>query len=304
MSAAGPTPERGWRRVETADGTPTFAHPVHGETCHSRAGALTQARERYAAACRLAERARERRGSGAPVRLLDVGTGLGWNLVAALEALDGAPLEAVTLERDEELLRTVLAWARDPAWRVASPCAAPVVAALAEALVQPRGAGAGPAAARVPIRGAGGRPLGGLRLCLGDARATLPGLAPAERFDAVFLDPFSPAREPALWEAPFLAEIARRMAPGSWLSTYSAAFSVRLALARAGLRVGRGARVGTKAEGTVASPDREPPALPPRVARRLARALAAPARGDPPKAPGAGAPELAGGAGEAPHDLD
>ena len=88
-------------------------------------------------------------------------------------------------------------------------------------------------------------------------------------FDAVFLDPFSPSREPDLWQEPFLAAIADRMAPGARLSTYCARYSVRLGLARAGLHVGLGPRVGKKAEGTLASPQANLPPLASRVERRL-----------------------------------
>ena len=49
----------GWVERRTADGSWTLAHGVHGETFHSLAGAWTQARERYAGACRMRERARE-----------------------------------------------------------------------------------------------------------------------------------------------------------------------------------------------------------------------------------------------------
>jgi len=249
---------RGWRALQTDDGSWTLVHPLHGEACHSTAGALMEARERYAAACRLAERARDLN----VLRLLDVGTGLGLNLAAALEAV--APtdcvLECVSLEIDVDVLHASLdlALARGDlgSWH-------------AEVLGTLRTALADPARAAAP----GGIQMGArarLRLVLGDGRRTLPALESAERFDAVFLDPFSPAVDPTLWEPSFLSEVARRMRPGSWLSTYSSAFRVRLALAGSGLRVGRGARVGAKASGTLASPDCEPPALEPRTARRLA----------------------------------
>jgi tRNA U34 5-methylaminomethyl-2-thiouridine-forming methyltransferase MnmC len=239
----------------TDDGSWTLAQLRLGEACHSRSGAWKQAVERYAGGCRLAERSA---GGHARLRLLDVGTGLGLNLAAALAALaPGSSLEVLSLELDPAVIERGLAlYARLPAgpWE---PWHGRVRRALTAALATPGRA--------VALEG------GSLVLLLGDARATLAGAAGP--FDAVFLDPFSPRRAPELWSPAFLAELARRMAPGSWLSTYSAAFAVRLALSAAGLRVGRGPRVGTKAEGTVASPDAEPPALPPRTARRLARRL-------------------------------
>src|SRR6185295_962595 len=84
-------------------------------------------------------------------------------------------------------------------------------------------------------------------------------------------DPFSPRVEPELWQPAFLREVARRMAPGSRLSTYSASISVRAGLLAAGLRVGPGARVGTKSSGTLTSPDEDPGVFDARTQRRLAK---------------------------------
>jgi len=251
-----------WQPVLTADGSWTLRHPLHGEACHSLAGAWRQARERYAAPCRLAELASAR----AEVRLLDLGTGLGLNLAAALEALHGlagrgAQLDATTLEIDPEVIRAALRL--PPRAAELERWHAPVRRALELALED------GAAGEPVPL-GADGA-LGRLRLVLGDARSSLPRLALERPYDAVFLDPFSPRRDPALWEEAFLAEVARRMAPSAVLSTYSSAFAARLALVRSGLTVGRGPRVATKGSGTLASHAVGLPELDPRTHRRLER---------------------------------
>ncbi len=71
----------------------------------------------------------------------------------------------------------------------------------------------------------------------GDARLSLPewtGLA-----DAWFLDGFSPAKNPELWQDDLMAEVARHTAPGGTAATYTAAGFVRRGLEAAGFRVTR-----------------------------------------------------------------
>ncbi len=264
MGAEDPSTGGGeWQPRVTADGSLTLVHPGHGEACHSDAGAWLEAWERYVLAARVPESLRARRAGARALRLLDVGTAVGWNIAALRVAREshapGAPLEVTTLEIDRGVIDAALAtFGERDAGAHAEPLRE-VHAALRLALERGN-------AEPVPL---GRRDT--LRLCLGDARTTLPALDPSSRYDVVFLDPFSPGVDPALWEPGFLSEVAARMAPGSWLSTYSAATAVRVALLAAGLRVGPGPRVGRKAEGTVATPDGEPPPFEPRVARRIAR---------------------------------
>lgn len=99
--------------------------------------------------------------------------------------------------------------------------------------------------------------LGGLelRVIRGDARQTLPawtGMA-----DAWFLDGFSPARNPELWQPNLMAEVARHTAPGGTFATYTAAGFVRKGLAEAGFTVDRVAGYGRKrhmTRGTLGGP--------------------------------------------------
>lgn len=83
-----------------------------------------------------------------------------------------------------------------------------------------------------------------LKVIEGDARVSLP--AWGGQADAWFLDGFSPARNPELWEPALLAGVAARSTPGATAATYSAAGHVRRALAAAGFTVARTAGYGAK----------------------------------------------------------
>ncbi|SFI93044.1 tRNA (5-methylaminomethyl-2-thiouridine)(34)-methyltransferase MnmD [Jannaschia pohangensis] len=76
-----------------------------------------------------------------------------------------------------------------------------------------------------------------LTIVPGDARATLPTWDGSA--DAWFLDGFSPARNPELWDAALMAEVAQHTAPGGTFATYTAAGHVRRALQDAGFTVER-----------------------------------------------------------------
>ncbi len=76
-----------------------------------------------------------------------------------------------------------------------------------------------------------------LQVIVGDARETLPKWADAA--DAWFLDGFSPAKNPELWEPVLLCEVARHTRGGGTFATYTAAGAVRRGLSDAGFDVGR-----------------------------------------------------------------
>ncbi len=76
-----------------------------------------------------------------------------------------------------------------------------------------------------------------LEVIMGDARDTLP--AWQGRAHAWFLDGFSPARNPELWEPTLIAEVGAHTAPGGTAASYSAAGHVRRSLAEAGFEVTR-----------------------------------------------------------------
>ena len=88
--------------------------------------------------------------------------------------------------------------------------------------------------------------LGGLLLevRVGDARQSLP--AWQGKADAWFLDGFSPAKNPELWEPALMRAVAEHTVMGGTAATYTAAGFVRRGLAEAGFEVERIAGFGRK----------------------------------------------------------
>ncbi|MGB5557870.1 MAG: tRNA (5-methylaminomethyl-2-thiouridine)(34)-methyltransferase MnmD [Paracoccaceae bacterium] len=83
----------------------------------------------------------------------------------------------------------------------------------------------------------------------GDVRQSLPRWQ--GKADAWFLDGFSPAKNPEMWETALMAEVAGHTAPGGTFATYSAAGHIRRSLARAGFEVQRVPGFGRKRHMTI-----------------------------------------------------
>ncbi|MBF9031187.1 tRNA (5-methylaminomethyl-2-thiouridine)(34)-methyltransferase MnmD [Rhodobacterales bacterium HKCCE3408] len=170
-------------------------------------------------------------GNGLPGRLRDgfriaeLGFGTGLNLALVLShwagpgRIDYTSFEAFPLGPDTAA-RALSAF----------PQAAPFADLVARLLTDP--------GATVEINAAT------IRLIPGDARNTLPAWGGAA--DAWFLDGFSPARNPELWGAELMTEVARHTAAGGTFATYTAAGHVRRALAEAGFAVERVPGFGRK----------------------------------------------------------
>ncbi|MEO0780434.1 MAG: tRNA (5-methylaminomethyl-2-thiouridine)(34)-methyltransferase MnmD [Pseudomonadota bacterium] len=88
------------------------------------------------------------------------------------------------------------------------------------------------------------------RLIVGDARQTLPSWD--GKVDAWFLDGFSPAKNPELWQEDLMQAVADHTQSEGTAATYSAAGHVRRGLQAAGFRVERAPGYGRKRHMTLA----------------------------------------------------
>jgi len=89
-----------------------------------------------------------------------------------------------------------------------------------------------------------------LHVILGDARETLAEWE--DQADAWYLDGFSPAKNPELWQADLMMQVARHTKPGGTAATYTAAGFVRRGLVEAGFDVTRVPGYGRKRHMSVA----------------------------------------------------
>lgn len=206
-----------WR----ADGIPRSAR--FDDVYHSESGAPAQARHVFLGGCGLpAAWAGE-----AQWRILETGFGFGLNFLTTWQAWRTDParprllhfvsIEAYPVAR-EDLSRAALAY--------------PELAGLAE-LLAAQWHGLLPGFHRLSFED--GRVL--LTLCIGDVQAMLR----AQRFeaDSIFLDGFSPQRNPAMWSAETLKAVSRFARGGTRVATWSIARAVRDALAQCGFQVAK-----------------------------------------------------------------
>jgi len=173
-------------------------------------------------------------GNGLPQRfrpgfhIAELGFGTGLNMLASLmawqESRQAGPLHYTSFE----------AFPMAPADIARALAAFPQMTGLAEGFLAQWSAGQ----RRISLPGLTAE------IITGDARETLP-LWPGKA-DAWFLDGFSPAKNPELWSAALMAQVALHTCPGGTFATYTAAGFVRRALADAGFAVERRPGFGHK----------------------------------------------------------
>jgi tRNA 5-methylaminomethyl-2-thiouridine biosynthesis bifunctional protein len=203
------------------DGTPYS--PRFGDRYHSENGGLTQARRVFLHGCGLPEA-----WAGQPQwRILETGFGFGLNFLVTWAAWRADPARPTLLH-----FVSTEAWPVSAADLLRATSTHPELAPLAEALHQ-QWWGLLPGVHR--LRFDDGRVL--LTLYVGDTQAMLR--QQNLTVDSIYLDGFSPQRNPESWDLHTLKAVARSCRRGTQLATWTIARAVRDALAQCGFEVTR-----------------------------------------------------------------
>ncbi len=218
----------------TPDGTPFSAQ--YDDVYHSTEGGLAQAQHVFLGGNDLP---RAWQGKGA-FTIVETGFGQGLNFLATWAAWRDDPHRCARLD--------FVSIEKHPFDRAGLSVVHPkdgVLAPLADALRQTW---------PVPVPGVhrlvfdGGRVT--LTLLFGDAMEMLPQLSCAA--DAFYLDGFSPAKNPDLWQPRVFKQLARVARAGATLATYTAAGFVRRGLQEAGFETRKAPGFGPKRDMTIA----------------------------------------------------
>ena len=202
--------------VEWRDGTPYS--PRFKDIYHSCAGGLAQARQVFMQGCGLPQAWQQQ----AQWRVLETGFGLGLNFLATWQAWRDDPqrptlLHFVSVEAHPVEVTDLLRSAQQQ----------PELAPLTQELTL-QWQGLGPGYHRMSFDD--GHVL--LTLCIGDVKPMLRELAFFA--DSIFLDGFSPALNPDMWDEHTLKAVSRRCRRGTRIATWTVARDIRERLAQCG----------------------------------------------------------------------
>jgi tRNA U34 5-methylaminomethyl-2-thiouridine-forming methyltransferase MnmC len=222
--------------IKTDDGSYTVSSDFvnsASENMHTRHGALSESREKFVKPAHLEGKDR--------VDILDICSGLGYNAASCLEYLDGeveVNLDMVEISR-ETLALSLLLDIPLKSYEIIKKAVEDKL--YSEGVIYFRHM-----ENKVPERI-------DIKIHLDDARRVVGFLSAKNRkYDAIFLDPFSPQKSPELYTDQFLNILKNLLKEDGLILTYSAAAPVRAALINNGLNVGEGPALG-RSGGTIAS---------------------------------------------------
>jgi hypothetical protein len=229
-------PDSNYKLVRLANGIFSVHSLAEKETFHPVVGPAAEAEALYIRQLKLRQRMQDETGEFV---IWDVGLGAGGNVLAVFRATSGlaCPLRVVSFDRTTEPLRFALENAA--ALGYVEPWREPVRDLLANGIAVFRNG-------RQSVR---------WELQLGDFPGFLRGAPSVPAPHAILFDAFSPAKNPAMWSAPFFADLFRMLDPRRpcAMPTYSRSTMLRVTLLLAGFYVGVGHATGEKEETTLAA---------------------------------------------------
>ena len=201
--------------IKTKDNSYTLYSEEYKEHYHSVSGALEEAEKKYVIPCKIKP----------GMAILDICFGLGYNSGMAIKKTNN--IKIIALEKDKKVLEQIQNINVPDSFKKAYNI---IKEAAKDFSYEDKN-----------IK---------IKILLGDARKTIKQIT--EKFNAVFLDPFSTKKNPELWTEEFFKEIYKRMKNNSVLATYSCARVVRDNLKKAKFKIKDGPIVGRRAPSTIA----------------------------------------------------
>ncbi len=221
--------------IKTGDGSYTFkseSFDGKSETMHTHHGAVTEAMEKFVKPAKL-------EGKG-KVCVLDICSGLGYNAASCIEYLD----EEVEIELDlveiskETITLTLFLDVPLESYKF-------IQKAVEDELYEEGEINFKYCQENVPDNIS-------INLHVEDARTVVKEVEGNKRYDAIFLDPFSPLKSPELYTNEFFEVLKNLLVDDGVILTYTSAAPVRTAMVANGLHVGEGPSFG-RSGGTVAA---------------------------------------------------
>ena len=202
-------------KVITRDGSYTLYSKKYNEHYHSLSGAFQEAFLKYVQPCMIKD----------GMHILDICFGIGYNSCAAISA--AKDIKIIAIENDPDVLKQI---SNIDVPEQLKRCYEIIKAVAKKHYYKDEDYE--------------------IELINEDAATAVTKIN--KSFDAIFLDPFSPKKNPELWTAAFLKEIFRLMKKNATLATYSCARHIRENLVQAGFAVKDGPIVGRRGPSTIA----------------------------------------------------
>ena len=221
--------------VRTGDGSYTFrSDDSHGdfECMHTSHGAVSEALEKFVKPAKLEGKSK--------VHVLDICSGLGYNAASCIEYLDSdveINIDMVEISK-ETLALSLLVDAPLKSYDI-------IKNAVEDKLYQDKIINIKHFKEEIPERIQ-------IDIYLDDARELVKSLKGQKKYDAIFLDPFSPLKSPELYTYEFIGYLKDLLKYDGIILTYTSAAPVRAAMVKNDLHIGEGPSF-KRSGGTVAS---------------------------------------------------